>query len=386
MKMDPVFSHDRQNVDASYLQNMEFIMEEGKHKFYKFSSQSRPPIHLIKELVNESWSIDYKKKDLVIFKYTTEYLDWLMPEGHFFGFWVVDENNIPRGCMFNIIRDFTNNGMHQLCYYATLNTVHSQSRRSGLSNKMVDLMMKLFDDGKIIYWVALDTDSPGRKLLKNRVSKDVRETSNFFTMESIPYRFWAASSNLSIFDKYERFKGVSRLVLTPVLRPMLEFRSKKSAIKFSRDKVIQQLSPAVHKKSSSFRFDLTKSIQTMYQGKNDNLGGTWRYCFKGARSCEISYSCFIGAKEGLPDIKIAHIQRIDQGDTEDKEMVAALRDLTNLLFEKGHSLVMTHHTGMVDTLTLVRSGYLPSDRKMSFMMVSDRQIQSFDKIISSDVL
>jgi hypothetical protein len=126
-------------------------------------------------------------------------------------------------------------------------------------------------------------------------------------------------------------------------------------------------------KAYTMGFGWTGSVPVMYAG-NSLSGGALDFLFGTNERCAIAYHVVTLIKRDEPDGKAAMIQFVDRGTATTANNVRAIRYVTAQLLAAGCFSVVMLDTGTLHRGALVRAGYLPTPRKVYFVMIAQREL------------
>jgi len=348
---------------------MTLLVADPLYDYYKFDSSSVPDLKIMADLIDEAWSKDYSAKGEAVFKYDVDYLTWLLKEDTFDGIWVTTKSGAPAGVMVLTRRHIKTATTNVPASYGSLFSIGTAHRRAGIGRRIYEVFFYYFpkDNARALTGV-MDGNSGGRKVTDSFVSRDiqVRGAVPYWESLSREYVIWAACPDMAEVHRYMPLRGlVAKIALHPWVKHFIEFRYKAPKNLDYSVELVQPLGQKDSARNTDVAFAAVDLIKH-YGLEHTNIAGTYRITFADGRLCEIYYAILKAVKPGLPDTQIGQLQFIDQGTATSKQVRRATKIVSDTLLKRGCVAILNHHTGSISALTLLLSGFLPSDRKIRY--------------------
>jgi hypothetical protein len=339
---------------------LRLLEQTGGFRYYFFDTPDAVPLEGLANVVLEAWRKDYANR--AIFRFDDEYLKWLMPRGHFFGIWVTSDDGTPAGCELAIDRTLVVGGKTLRASYVTLLTVAPELRGKSIAQNILRHLTRLCveERGSDVLVSVFDENAAGQPT----VNKFLQTSSEYRwpMMTSPPFVIWAAAPDLREVDKYERFKGVTRVALAPGIRSLLEYRPGRGG-----QGTIGSGQGAGSPSSPSFAvgFAPDRSLPLMYASFTGESASELSVSLPEG-SCSCAYHYLDVMRPGLPDKRMCQIQLINRGNLDDASLLRAVRTLNDRFFGSGSICAFFANSCELPSSVLLRAGYLPTDRKVRF--------------------
>ena len=337
-----------------------------------FDDTCRPPIEDLIALTDAAWGADYKQSNRAMFRYDSHYLNWLMPDGHFFGVWVATEDGRPVGCLMHVERDLFCKGKWYRAFYGTLLSVLPDHRGRGLAERLMHRSFDwIFKERRADLEVGVfDIDQAGRPAITKAVQ---RYDPAYTILETRPMPIWACTADILEATRYEPLEGISRVAMWPGFRDLFAFRP--SADEKGRALVPAPLADARDlEQRFTLGFGAGTSVAQMYPpATSDDSSGTVGFEFGSSQRCLISYHVLTLVKPGLPDGRLGMLQFVDPQGTSPANLVRALRTLSAALIARGCFTVIYLNAGTLPTHVLLRAMFLPTPRTLCFEFTGRRE-------------
>ena len=345
----------------------------GQHDGYIYSvfdSGCRPPLNELMTLTNEAWVADYAVANRAIFKYDKEYLQWLMPEGHFFCTWARSADGEAAGCLVHVERDFFCQGRWFKAYYGTLLSVSPRHRGRGIGERLIHFALDWAFEarGAELEVGMFDLGQAGRPVHVKSLRSYGR---GFDIVETGPITVWVTTANLAKGVRYEPLQGITRVAAWPGVSRLFEFHASSSDLAVTP---VPPMPPDHNRLANActMGFGWTGSVPVMYAG-NGPSGGTFGFAFGANERCAIAHHVVTLIKRGEPDGKVGVIQFIDRGTATVASNVRAIRHVTARLLTAGCFAVLILDTGVLPRRALLCARYVPTPRKVSFDISGQRE-------------
>ena len=350
---------------------MTLLVADPLYDYYKFDSSSVPDLKIMADLIDEAWSKDYSAKGEAVFKYDVDYLTWLLKEDTFDGIWVTTKSGAPAGVMVLTRRHIKTATTSVPASYGSLMSTGTAHRGAGIARRMFQVFFYHFENNNSRALVAvLDGDSGGRKSVESFANRDLRQRGEvpYWGALSQEFVIWAACPDMEEVHRYMPLRGlVAKIALHPWIKRFIEFRYNAPKAADYLAELVQPLGPKGVASNSDVGFT-AGDLANHYGLEHTKVAGTYRITFSDQRLCEFYYVVHKIVKVGLPDTQVGHLQFIDTATATPKQVLRAIKIVSDLLLKRGCAAILIHHTKQISSLALVLAGFLPSDRKVRYKL------------------
>jgi GNAT superfamily N-acetyltransferase len=343
--------------------------EEDGLRYWACTSLDRDRKDRLARVVIEAWKYDYR--DRAIFKFDSDYVDWLTPAGAHFLVVATDEQDEPVGCELAIDRQLRIGGELLRVSYVTLLTVHPALRGRGVAQRLLDhLTSHALARGSELLLSVFDSDAGGEGTVKKFLRTKL--AGEWDMRLSRPFTVWAATPDLAEAHRYEPLRGAARAALWPGLRGLLEAPARRAP----RGRVEGFPVAWVPDRRDDVAVELVAShgLSAMYPTVERAGAGSVR-CVTGSGQpgCGIAYHVPEIMRSGAPDRRTCQIQLVHTPPSSDA-LTASLRAFNDAMFARGILGTFLANTAGLSPLALLRASFLPTERKIRVALRGPRGV------------
>lgn len=216
---------------------------------------------------------------------------------------------------------------------------------------------------------TFDGDSGGRGVFKAML----RERPDYCLPVSRPILMWGLLSDMELAERYSPLVGAARVALLPGLRGLFTFKGSRKARALALKRIPTSALPPAGPGLQMATL-AGASMQEMYGEAHGDRAGVLQASSPAGNEVCVAYHVLTLSRDGEPDALHAHLQLVWPGQAKPSFVALVLSAVAARMVDQGCIFVSILDSGMVSSLTLMRSGFLPSDRHMTAMAYGPRSV------------
>jgi GNAT superfamily N-acetyltransferase len=317
-------------------------------------SFERAPQALLSDVAMRAWAADYTDK--AVYRFDAAHLRWLLSSGRGFAVIGRDPHGTPVACEVAVARTVRWGDRTLQVYVVTLLSVVPEARGQGWARRVLDAVTEeALDvrgaDGIVSMYDAGQAGEPTVIAHAHR--------SGLQLCTSPTYTYWGAVRDVAAPARYEPLTGISALAGWPGLRQLVQIRPERvRGLPLRHTTATDALRPP----DADLALQLGTELDPMYGEE----GGCIR-CDTASGSVGVAWHGVRLTRTGLPDATVVMIQLLTAPGVRERHLAHALRSVNAFFLGEHGALAVTWlETGLYRPTTLLRGGFLPTDRRVRY--------------------